>query len=128
VACYAPDVITVPQAEWPEAETGTSRETLRHQFEQTKAPWEEERVEVDEIRDLGDRVLALYRWIGRGKGSHAEVEHPIATLHTLRGGRIVRIDYFLDQSEALRASAGAARTRTRPVVDRASTLALGSSR
>jgi hypothetical protein len=27
---------------------------------------------VDEIHDLGDRVLALYRWIGRGRGSHAE--------------------------------------------------------
>lgn len=103
MACYAPDVVTVPPTEWPEAETGTSRETLRRQFEEAKAPWEEEHVEVDEIHDLGDRVLALYRWIGRGKGSHAEVEHPIATLHTLRDGRIVRIEYFLDQSEALRA-------------------------
>ena len=105
MACYAPDVITVPPAEWPEAETGTNRETLRRQFVEAKAPWKEERVEVDEIRDLGgDRVLALYRWIGWGKGSHAQVEHPIATLHTLRDSRIVRIEYFLDQSSALEAA------------------------
>src|SRR5918994_1972082 len=105
MACHAPDVVAVPPAEWPEAETGTSRETLRHQFERAKAPWEEERVEVDEIRDLGDdRVLALYRWIARGRGSHVEVEHPVATLNTLRGGRIVRIEYFLDQSKALEAA------------------------
>ena len=104
MACYAPDVITVPPAEWPEAETGTSRDALRHQFEQTKAPWEEERIEVDEIRDLGERALALYRWIGRGRGSHVEVEHPIATLHTFRDRKIVRLEYFLDQSKALEAA------------------------
>jgi ketosteroid isomerase-like protein len=104
MACYAPDVIVVPPAEWPEAETGTSREALRHQFEQAKAAWEEEWVEVDEIRDLGNRILALYRWIGRGRSSHVEVEHPIATLHTLRGGRIVRLEYYLDPSKALEAA------------------------
>ena len=104
MARYDPDVITVPPAEWPEAETGTNRDTLRHQFEQAKDPWEEERVEVDEIRDLGDRVLALYRWIARGSGSHVEVEHPVATLNTLRDGRIVRLEYFLDHSKALEAA------------------------
>ena len=104
MACHARDVVAVPPAERHEAETGTSRNTLRRQFERTKAPWEEERVEVDEIRDLGDRVLAVYRWIARGRGSHVEVEHPVATLNTLRGGRIVRIEYFLDRSKALEAA------------------------
>ena len=104
MACHASDVIAVPPAEWPEAETVTSRDTLRHQFEQTKGPWEEERVEVDELRDLGGQVLALYRWIARGRGSHVVVEHPVATLNTVRGGKIVRIEYFLDQSKALEAA------------------------
>ena len=36
MACHAPDVVAVPPAEWPEAETGTSRDTLRHQFERAK--------------------------------------------------------------------------------------------
>jgi hypothetical protein len=40
---------------------------LRHAF----AAWNRND-KVDEIHDLGDRVLALYRWIGRGRGSHAE--------------------------------------------------------
>ena len=102
--CYDRDVITVPPAEWPEAVTGTNRETLRHQFEEAKAPWEKERIEVDEIRDLGDRALALYRWIASGSGSHLEVEHFIATLHTFSGGRIVRLEYFLDRTRALEAA------------------------
>lgn len=104
MACHAADVIAVPPAEWPEAEVGTNRDALRRQFEQTKAPWEEERVEVDEIRDLGDNVLAVYRFIARGRGSHVEVEHPVATLNTLRDGKIVRIEYFLDPSAALEAA------------------------
>ena len=104
MTCYSPDVVLVPPAEWPDVETSTTRDALRHQFEQAKAEWEEERVEVDELRDLGDSVLALYRWIGRGRASHVEVEHAVATLHTFRGGRIARIEYFLDQSKALEAA------------------------
>src|SRR5215207_5876221 len=58
MACHAPDVIAVPPAEWPEAETGRSRDTLRHQFERTKAPWEEGRAPERGRGEL-DRRLAL---------------------------------------------------------------------
>lgn len=104
MACHGPDVVVVAPAEWPEAEMAAGRDALRRQWEQAKAAWEEERVEVDELRDLGDTVLALYRWIARGRSSHVEVEHRVATLNTLRAGRIVRVEYFLDQSKAITAA------------------------
>ena len=104
MACHDPDVVVVAPAEWPEAEMTAGSDALRQQWEQAKAAWEEERVEVDEIRDLGDRVLVLYRWVARGRSSHVEVEHPVATLNTLRAGRIVRIEYFFDHSKALTAA------------------------
>jgi len=105
MAVFAPDVVAIAPAEWPEPEIGTGREALRDQFERLESPWEEQRIEVDDIRDLGDRVLVLFRWIARGIGSHVEVEHPAAVLDTLRDGSVVRVEFFFeDQSRALEAA------------------------
>ena len=102
MAGFASNVIAVPPTEWPEAEVGRGRDALRRQFEWMKSAWEEERIEVDEYRDLGDGVLVLFRWIARGKGSHVAVEHPAAALFRLRDGQVVRVEYFFeDQSKAL---------------------------
>lgn len=47
--------------------------------------WDEYRVDVDELTDLGDHALANTRHHGRGKSSGAEVEMQIFQLMTLRG-------------------------------------------
>ena len=105
MAVIDPDVVAVAPAEWPESDIGTGREALHDQFERLRAPWGEQRIEVDDIRDLGDRVLVLFRWIARGIGSQVEVEHPAAILDTLRDGRVVRVEFFFeDQSKALEAA------------------------
>jgi ketosteroid isomerase-like protein len=66
--------------------------------------WESNRLEPQEIIDFGDRYLALYRNRGRGRGSGVEVDHDIG-LHTIwSGGRIVRVDYYWSQEEALEAA------------------------
>ena len=104
MALYAEDVVAVAPAEWPEAGTFSGRDAVREQFARLKDSWEEERIEQDELIDLGDRVLALDRWVGKGKGSGLELERPGGTLITLRGGKIVRIEFYSDQSEAREAA------------------------
>ncbi len=61
-------------------------------------------VEYSEIRDLGDRVVAIGRLRTRGKASGAETESPIATVSDLRNGKSIRIRTYLDPKEALEAA------------------------
>ena len=66
--------------------------------------WEDWRLEVDEIIDLGDRVLVLARESGRGKGSGIEVEHPHIAICTVQYGKIVHTMGFVERGQVLQAA------------------------
>jgi ketosteroid isomerase-like protein len=57
-------------------------------------------IELDELIPRGQRVLALVRWRGKGKGSGVEMEAGGAHLWTFRDGLIVRFDVYRDREEA----------------------------
>jgi ketosteroid isomerase-like protein len=57
-------------------------------------------IELDELVQRGDRILALMRWRGRGKESGVQMEAPGAHLWTFRDGLIVRFDVYRDRDEA----------------------------
>jgi ketosteroid isomerase-like protein len=67
--------------------------------------FEELTLEPQEFVDAGDHVATRLRYYGRGKRSGAEIEevmyHQVATF---RAGRMVRIEYFGEWSEALEAA------------------------
>lgn len=63
--------------------------------------YQDVRNEVDEIIDLDDRVLVLARERARGRASGVPIEHEIGQLYTLRNGKVVRLEAYWDQSEAL---------------------------
>ena len=66
--------------------------------------WESWRVEDPEFRAVGDgAVIALFRIVARGGHSGLELERDDAIVYRLRGGRIVRTEYFNDQARALEA-------------------------
>lgn len=64
--------------------------------------FEEYRPEIEELRDVGEgRVLTLAIEHGRGRGSGAQVEaRHTAHLWTLRDGRAIQLDLFLDRRRA----------------------------
>jgi len=62
------------------------------------------RVEIREIRDVGDRVVAIGQLRGRGRVSGAEVQSPIGYVVELRDGKAIRIDDFFNPGEALEAA------------------------
>ena len=49
------------------------------------------------------RVVATVRFRARGRGSGIEVDGRLYDVFTLRDGKIVRMDQFTEQSEALEA-------------------------
>ena len=66
--------------------------------------WDAFRVVWEEYRDLGDRVFALGRIEGRGRGSGVQVDAPGGMIFEFRGARISRARGYLDHGEALRAA------------------------
>ena len=50
-----------------------------------------------------DYVIALFRMIAKGAHSGLELERHDAIIYRIRGGKIVRIEYFNDQGLALEA-------------------------
>jgi ketosteroid isomerase-like protein len=53
---------------------------------------------------LGDRVLVLETQTARGRRSGAVISQEVGALLTLRGGRIVRWEYYWERSDALEAA------------------------
>jgi ketosteroid isomerase-like protein len=56
------------------------REGIEALFADIRDTWEEHRMVIEEIRDLGERVLGLGRLEGRGKASGVSVDVPFALI------------------------------------------------
>ncbi len=67
-------------------------------------PFEEWEVTLEEVIDVGDRVIAVARQYGRGATSGAVTELEFAQIYTVRDGEAVRIDSYLDREKALEAA------------------------
>jgi ketosteroid isomerase-like protein len=63
--------------------------------------WDEHRWEADRFIPVGDRVVVLFTARGRGKGSSVEIEAHWAHLWTFRKGKAIRLEGFVNQSEAV---------------------------
>jgi ketosteroid isomerase-like protein len=78
---------------------------VRQYLESLDAAWSEWHTEDDRFLAAGeDQVLHLYRIVGLGKGSGVPVQHDLAILWTLRAGRVLRGEVFLNQADGLDAA------------------------
>ena len=75
------------------------REMLRDLYE----AFDEIHIEISEIRDLEDRLVAIGRTRARGKASGANVETPIGFVTEVKNGKTISIRGYLDPKEALAA-------------------------
>ena len=60
--------------------------------------------ELSEVRDLGERVVAIGRLRGRGKESGALTESALAWIVDFEGGKVIRVREYLDPEKALEAA------------------------
>ena len=67
------------------------------------APWESYRAEIEEIRDLGDRVAVFVRDYGRPRAMTNEVEFRGVAIYTVREQKVVRVEHFTERSQAAEA-------------------------
>ena len=66
--------------------------------------WEERRLEPEAFLDAGDEVVVLLHEYRRGRGSGIELETKTAVVIAVRGGRVVRIQGYMDRDAALEAA------------------------
>ena len=76
------------------------REMLRDLY----GAFDEIQIEISEIRDLGDRLVAIGRTHARGGASGADVETPIGFVTEFNNGKAISIRGYLDPKEALEAA------------------------
>ena len=60
--------------------------------------------DAEEMLDFGDALLVSTHQRGRGSGSGIAVSKPVFQVYTLRRGMVVRLEDFLDRSQALEAA------------------------
>ena len=61
------------------------------------------RIDVREMKAVGDRVVVLATYVARGRSSGAQRENEDGYVWTVRNGQAVRFQWFSDPSEALAA-------------------------
>jgi ketosteroid isomerase-like protein len=97
-----------PEIEWrgythiPESGTLQGRDDVKMWLERFLDAWEELNIEVTELIEAGDEVVALVRFRGSGKGSGVPVEGGTdAHVWTVRDGRIAAVTLYQGTQEAL---------------------------
>ena len=79
-------------------------EVVREYDEVDGEAWEERRVEPEGFLDAEDEVVVLFHEYRRGRGSGVELELDTAAVFKVRGGRVVRIQGFMDPAVAKQAA------------------------
>jgi ketosteroid isomerase-like protein len=93
----------VPAASAVERRTLRGAEGFVTFLEGGRDTWRDASLEIEELIDLGERVLAIATFRARGRTSGAEIEQPNATVWTLRDGRVAGVRVFFDRAEAVEA-------------------------
>ena len=105
VAVFAKDAEYVPSGALPgDREVRHGPEGYKQFIGWLQSEFDDARLDVNDVIDAGDRVLASVTLRGRGKQSGAAVSWDIWQVWTMRDGVVVRGQAFSDKAEALAAA------------------------
>jgi ketosteroid isomerase-like protein len=82
---------------------------IRELYAADEEAWDEYRIEPEQLIDAGDKVVVFQREYQRGKTSGMELVSETAAIVDLRGGRIVRMQGYVNRDKALKAAGLSAR-------------------
>jgi ketosteroid isomerase-like protein len=103
LACFSPDVVTEMPGR-PDVTGGRGREALGKLIGGWVSAWEDWREQIDEVRDLGERVMVISTQRGRGKDTGIPVSYQYAALYEVRDGEISEMGLYSGADEALKAA------------------------
>lgn len=103
--CFTPDVVVDAPEGWPEGSASHGLDAWREQSQRLRDTWKEARIEVDEIRSVGDdRVVARIRYITSGRDAGIAFDTPMAVVVFFKDRKIARMRYFWEIAQALEAA------------------------
>jgi ketosteroid isomerase-like protein len=104
-AFWAPEPVIVPFRAALEGTEYSGPSALEDFAADTRESWEWVRIDPEEIRELDpQRALVVGELNGRGRETGAEVSSQIASLFTVRDGRIAESRTFLSERDAIEAA------------------------
>jgi ketosteroid isomerase-like protein len=99
-----PDFVAVKHFPGAEPDVAHGLDGLRAGWLDWLAPWASYRAEIEELIDLGDRVVSVICDYARREPGAPEVALKSAAVWTVRDGRIVRAEFYTGgRDEALKA-------------------------
>jgi ketosteroid isomerase-like protein len=101
---YRDDIVMTAGPEWPDPGPWEGKEQVAGNQRQWLDVWESVKLEVEEIAPRDDKVLAIGRWLSRGRASGVGGEMPAIIVLTLEDGLVTRFSWFQDADEARRAA------------------------
>ena len=104
MALMDPDVEAVPPPNWPESEPIRGSGAVWTFYVQNIEAFREGVLENAELIDAGDKgVVAQMRGKMHGRASDASVSFSYWPVSTIRDHKVVRMEWFADRAEALKA-------------------------
>jgi ketosteroid isomerase-like protein len=77
---------------------------MQEWIEDWSGAWDEWHIEIEELVDAGDAVLALIHHTARGHSSGMAMDSHDGMLFTFRNGKVVAVDYYTGRERALAAA------------------------
>jgi ketosteroid isomerase-like protein len=88
---------------WPERQKYEGIDGARQFLADWTGAWEDWSLEVKDLVDAGDQVVAIVHQSGRSKATGLEVDMDFAQVWTVEGGKETYMRMYADPDEALRA-------------------------
>lgn len=101
-----PAIEWFPPAELPGADVYRGHQGVRDAAHDMLDLFGSLQAEPEELIDADGQVVVLFRWRGRGRGSGVSVDlvGRQAAVFTMREGKAVRAEWYVDRADALRAA------------------------
>ena len=96
-----PEVTLIPLRSLLEGGGYDGHDGVRRFLSDMDEDWEAREIELDEIRDLDDRVLVLGNFHAVGRASGSDFRQPVAWLCEMRDGKLLRMQAYSDREAAL---------------------------
>jgi ketosteroid isomerase-like protein len=101
---WDPDVVVFAPEGWPEGDVSRGLEAWRRQAQRLRDTWAEARIEVDEISDARDNVLARIRYVTVGADTGIPFETPMGVVLLISERKIKQAHFAWTLTDALEAA------------------------
>jgi ketosteroid isomerase-like protein len=89
---------------WPGEDQYFGHEGIVQVLSEFIGIFDDYKVTPERFIDAGDKVVVVQHELATHKGSDAGIDRRQASIYTMRGGKAVRIDHYLDIAKALEAA------------------------